>query len=160
MRLFIHLAALAAATVCAHPAAGPQASNTLTEEEMLALPKEQRALIDHAEQELRVEISRYFEKNTALERLKDEALATLRRQVVKPLLEHELQEIRAGLKKQIKDSAKLHAYLDEIARDVLDKLDLFPVSDADEEGRQEREDRLARRVGEQTDESEPDDGAG
>src|SRR5512140_695261 len=34
--------------------------HTLTEQEMLALPKEQRAAIDHAEQELRVEISRYF----------------------------------------------------------------------------------------------------
>ena len=34
----------------------------------------------------------------------NEALAALRRQVVKPLLEREKQAIRAGLKKQIKDS--------------------------------------------------------
>jgi hypothetical protein len=42
-----------------------------------------------------------------LERIKNEALAALRRQVVKPLLDHELQEIRNSLKKQIKDSVKL-----------------------------------------------------
>ena len=38
----------------------------------------------------------------------------LRRQIVKPLLERELQEIRLGLKKQIKDSVKLGAYLDQV----------------------------------------------
>ena len=67
----------------------------------------------------------------------NEALAALRRQVVKPLLDHELQEIRVGLKKQIKDSVKLGAYLDEVVQDVLDNLELFKVSDTDEEIRRE-----------------------
>ena len=70
-----------------------------TEDEVLALPKERRAEIEQAEQELRAEISRYFEKTRPMERVMNEALAALRRQVVKPLLDHELQEIRAGLKK-------------------------------------------------------------
>jgi predicted ATP-dependent protease len=84
-----------------------------------------------------VEISRYFEKNSALERLKDENLAALRRQVVKPLLEHELQEIRSGLKKQIKDSVKLGTYLDQVVHDVLDNLEMFQVQDSDDDIRQE-----------------------
>ncbi len=111
--------------------------HTLTEEEMLALPKEHRAEIDQAEQELRTEISRYFDKNSSLERLRDEGLAALRRQVVKPLLDHELQEIRSGLKKQIKDSVKLGVYLEQVVHDVLDKLELFKVLDSDDDIRQE-----------------------
>ncbi len=111
--------------------------HTLTEEEMLALPKEQRALIDQAEQELRTEISRYFEKTGSLEHVKDEGLAALRRLVVKPLLDHELQEIRTGLKKQIKDSVKLGAYLDQVVHDVLDNLELFDVLGSEDDIRQE-----------------------
>ena len=111
--------------------------HALTEAEMLALPKERRAEIDHAEQELRTEISRYFEKTRPMERVMNEALAALRRQVAKPLLDRELQEIRVGLKKQIKDSVKLGAYLDQVMHDVLDNLELFKVSDTDDEIRRE-----------------------
>ncbi|MBI3481280.1 MAG: AAA family ATPase [Nitrosomonadales bacterium] len=108
-----------------------------TEDEVLALPKERRAEIAQAEQELRAEIARYFEKTRPMERVMNEALAALRRQVVKPLLEHELQEIRIGLKKQIKDTVKLGAYLDQVMHDVLDNLELFKVSDSDDEIRRE-----------------------
>ncbi|MGC2049163.1 MAG: ATP-binding protein [Gallionella sp.] len=108
-----------------------------TEEEVLALPKKRRAEIEQYEQELRAEISRYFEKTRPMERAMNEALATLRRQVVKPLLDHELQQIRVGLKKQIKDSVKLGAYLDQVVQDVLDNLVLFKVSDTEEEIRRE-----------------------
>jgi len=111
--------------------------HTLTEEEMLALPKERRAGIDQAEQELRAEISRYFEKTSLMERVKDEALAALWRQVVKPLLDHELQEIRTGLKKQIKDSVKLGTYLEQVVHDVLNNLELFKPLDSDDDIRQE-----------------------
>ncbi len=111
--------------------------HALTEDEVLALPKEHRAGIEQAEQELRAEITRYFEKTRPMERVMNEALAALRRQVVKPLLDRESQEIRAGLKKQSKDSAKLNAYLEQVMHDVLDHLDLFKVSDSDEEIRQE-----------------------
>ncbi|TAN84301.1 MAG: ATP-binding protein [Gallionella sp.] len=108
-----------------------------TEDEVLALPKERRAEIELAEQELRAEIARYFDKTRPMERVMNEALAALRRQVVKPLLDRELQEIRTGLKKQIKDSVKLGAYLERVVHDVLENLELFKVSDSDEEIRQE-----------------------
>lgn len=111
--------------------------HTLTSEEMLALPKERRSEIDQAEQELRVEISRYFERNRMLERTRDDAFGSARRQVVKPLLDHGLQEIRAQLKKQIKDTVKLGNYLDNLARDLLENLELFKPLDSDDELRQE-----------------------
>ncbi|NMM12783.1 MAG: AAA family ATPase [Rhodoferax sp.] len=111
--------------------------NALTESEARSLPKERRAQIDQAEQELREEITNYLDKTRPIERVMNEGLAALRRQVVKPLLDHEVQEIRVGLKKQIKDSVKLGAYLDGVMHDVLDNLELFRVSDIDEELRLE-----------------------
>jgi predicted ATP-dependent protease len=119
--------------------------HALTEDEVLALSKERRAEIAQAEQELRAEISRYFEKTRPMERVMNEALAALRRQVVKPLLDRELQEIRVGLKKQIKDSVKLGAYLDRVMHDVLDNLELFKVSDTDDDIRREALSRVLSR---------------
>jgi predicted ATP-dependent protease len=119
------------------------AGRALTEAEARALPKERRNEIDRAEQELRGEISRFLEKTRPLEHVMNEALAALRRQSVKPLLDHELQAIRESLKKQIKDSAKLGAYLDQVLHDVLEQLELFtPVED--EEGELERREALAQ----------------
>ncbi|MCM2296975.1 ATP-binding protein [Rhodoferax sp.] len=113
----------------------------LTESEARSLPKEQRAQVEQAEQELRAEIVRYLDKIRPIERLKNEGLAALRRQTIKPLLEHELQEIRMELKKQIKDTLKLGHYLDRVMQDVLDNLDAFRAAEADagidEELRQE-----------------------
>ncbi len=97
----------------------------LTEDEVLALPRERRTAVEQAEQELRAEITRYIEITQPLERAMNEALAALRRQMVKPLVERELQAIRSGLRKQIKDAAKLNAWLDAIAHDVFDQLELF-----------------------------------
>ncbi|MBE0475176.1 Lon protease family protein [Rhodoferax sp.] len=113
----------------------------LTENEARSLPKEQRAQVEQAEQELRAEIARYLDKIRPIERLKNEGLAALRRQTVKPLLEHELQEIKLALKKHIKDAVKLGHYFDQVIKDVLDNLDAFRVADAsaglDDELRQE-----------------------
>ena len=110
--------------------------NALTEAEARSLPKDRRVQIDQAEQELRDEIARFLNKTRPMERVMNEALVALRRQVVKPVLERELQAIRMGLKKQIKDSVKLGAYLDQVSRDVLDNLEWFSVSADDEETRQ------------------------
>jgi predicted ATP-dependent protease len=104
----------------------------LTEDEVLALPKPRRAEVELAEQELRAEITRYIEKTQPLERAMNEALAALRRQVVKPLLDDELEAIRNGLKKQIKDAAKLNVYLEALAQDVFDNLELFHGDEDDE----------------------------
>jgi predicted ATP-dependent protease len=116
----------------------------LTEDEVLALPKARRAAIEQAEQELRAEITRYIELTQPLERAMDEALAALRRQVVKPLLERELQAIRSGLKKQIKDAAKLNAYLDALEQDVFDNLELFHDGEDDESRLEELQSLLTR----------------
>ncbi|MEO7159353.1 MAG: ATP-binding protein [Polaromonas sp.] len=109
----------------------------LTENGALALPRERRTQIDKAEQELRAEISRFMEKIRPLERVMNEGLAALQRQLVKPLLEHELQDIRNELGKQIRDSLKFSNYLDQVMHDVLENLALFPASDTDDEIRQE-----------------------
>ncbi|MBI2747256.1 MAG: AAA family ATPase [Burkholderiales bacterium] len=106
----------------------------MTEGKLLALPKEKRAETDRLEEELRGEITRYLERTRALERVLNEGLAALRRQVIKPLLEHELQEIRNELRKQIKDTVKLGSYLDQVAHDVLENLELFQPGDNDEDG--------------------------
>lgn len=106
----------------------------MTEAKVLAQSKERRAEVDRLEEELRGEITRYLEKSRALERVRNEGLAALRRQVVKPLLERELQEIRNELRKQIKDTVKLGSYLDQVAHDVLDNVELFQPGDGDEDG--------------------------
>ena len=119
--------------------------HAMTEDEMFALPKEQRAEIAQAEQELLPEINRYFEKTRPLERVMNESLAALRRQVVKPLLDRELREIRAALKKKIKDSVKLGAYLKQVTHDILDNLELFKASETDDELRKEEVGKLLSR---------------
>lgn len=57
-------------------------SHSLTENEALALPKERQAEIDQAEQELRAEIARFPDKTRSMERIINEGLAALRRQVL------------------------------------------------------------------------------
>jgi predicted ATP-dependent protease len=115
------------------------AGHALTEGEARALPKDRRTEIDQAEQELRAEIARFLEKTRPLERVMNEALAALRRQSVKPLLDHEMQDIRVRLKKQIKDSVKLGAYLDQVLHNVLEHLELFTPIDEEEDELERRE---------------------
>ncbi|MFZ3126680.1 MAG: AAA family ATPase [Rhodoferax sp.] len=117
--------------------------HALTEGEAHALPKERRAEIDLAEQELREEITRFMETMRPIERVMNEALSSLRRQVVKPVLDHELQDIRNSLKKQIKDSVKLGAYLDQVLHDTLEHLELFSPTD-EEENEEARREALAQ----------------
>lgn len=119
--------------------------HVLAEDEVLALPKERRSGIEQAEQELRAEITHYFEKTRPMERVMNEALAALRRQIVKPLLDHELAEIHGGLKQQFKDDAKLSAYLQRVMQDILDNLELFKASDADEQSRREELEQVMSR---------------
>ncbi|MEA3394310.1 MAG: ATP-binding protein [Pseudomonadota bacterium] len=101
----------------------------LTEGKALSLPKERRVEIDRMEEELRGEITRFLDKTRAMERVMNEGLAALRRQMIKPLLEHELQEIRNELRKQIKDTVKLGNYLEQVQHDVLENLELFQSGD-------------------------------
>jgi predicted ATP-dependent protease len=105
--------------------------HAMTEEEMFALPKKQRAGIEQAEQELLAEINRYCEKTRPMELAMNEALAALRRQVVKPLFDRELKKIRATLKKKGQDSAQLSAYLKRVTHDILDNLEVFKASESE-----------------------------
>lgn len=109
----------------------------LTEDAVRILPTPRRAEVEQGEQDLRLEITRYFEKIQPLERARDEALAALRRQFAKPLMERELQILCTGLKRQTRDVARLNAYLDALAQDVLDNVELFC-------GREDDEIRLAK----------------
>ncbi|MEZ5647307.1 MAG: AAA family ATPase [Burkholderiaceae bacterium] len=93
--------------------------------------------MDLAEQELRAEITQFMEKTRPMARVFQEALGMLRRQVVKPLLDHEMQDIRSGLRKQIKDTVKLNQYLDAVQQDVLEGLELFMPLEGSETDRQD-----------------------
>ena len=109
----------------------------MTEAAAVALPRERRAEIERTEQDLREQISRFLDRMRPMQRVMHEALAALRRQTIKPWLDHELQEIRLALKKQIKDSVKLGAYLDQIGHDILENLEVFEPTEEEEEARQE-----------------------
>ncbi|WP_296869514.1 Lon protease family protein [Tibeticola sp.] len=116
-----------------------ESGEALSETELAALPRERRAEIDHAEQELRVQIGRFAERSAALDRELEQALAALRREVVRPWLAEALQAVRMAMKKQIKDAVKLGQWLDALEADVLEHVDLFePLDDEDaEDGRAE-----------------------
>lgn len=106
---------------------------TLAAADMAALPAPQRDRYDQDERELRSQILRFLETTAPLERALREGLEALRRQVVKPVVEREMQAIRQGLKKQFKDTRKLGTWLDEVARDVLDHLERFEAGSSDDE---------------------------
>ncbi len=108
----------------------------LTAGKAMALTREERARIDGAEDALRSEISRYLETSRAMERVLNESLAALRRHMLKPVLDHELQTIRNEMRKQIKDSVKLGSYLDQVSHDILENIEAFEPGE-DEESRLE-----------------------
>jgi predicted ATP-dependent protease len=118
--------------------------HALTADQARALPRERRQAVEQAEQELREAITQFLEKTRPMARTTNEALVELRRQVVKPLLEHELQEIRRSLQKQIKDAVKLNRHLDRVQQDVLERVELFVAQDSDDEDRQEALEQLLR----------------
>ncbi|TSE24361.1 Lon protease [Tepidimonas sediminis] len=116
----------------------------LSAEALAALDEARRRAYDDGERELRAEILRFLEVTAPLERALREGVEALRRQAVKPLLERELGAVRQALRKQFKDARKLNQWLDGIAADVLDHLDLFEPGDAEDEP--ERREALERRL--------------
>ncbi len=109
--------------------------HAITEHEVYALSKERRAEIDQAEQQLRAEIARFLDETRPMEKAMNEALSVLTRELIKPLLDRELLDIKGPLKKQIKDSIKLGAYLEHLVQNVLENIELFEASEADEDVR-------------------------
>ena len=108
---------------------GASGEEPLTETEAAALDDEERARIQQAEADLRAEIVRFLDRTRPLERARDEALAQLLRQTAGPIVTHGLDDIRQGLRKQIKDAVKLGRWLDQVQREVLDNLELFVPPD-------------------------------
>ena len=104
----------------------------LTAGKAMALTREERAEIDGAEATLRNEISRFLDKSRAMEQALNEAMASLRRQTVKPMLDHAMQLIRNGLRKQIKDTVKLGSYLDQVHHEVMENIEVFQPGEDEE----------------------------
>ena len=104
----------------------------LTAGKAMALTREERAEIDGAEATLRNEISRFLDKSRAMEQALNEAMAALRRQTVKPMLDHAMQLIRNGLRKQIKDTVKLGSYLDQVHHEVMENIEVFQPGEDEE----------------------------
>ena len=97
----------------------------VTAGEALARTQAQRVAVEQAEEALRSEISRYLEKVQAMERVMNEGLSALRRQTIKPLLEHELQLVRNGLQASLRDDVRLGQFLAQVQHAVLEALELF-----------------------------------
>jgi predicted ATP-dependent protease len=104
----------------------------LTAGKAMALTSEERVKMDGAEDALRREISRYLDTTRAMEQALNESLGALCRQTIKPLLDHELQQIRTEMRKQIKDTVKLGAYLDQVHHDILENIGAFAPSEDEE----------------------------
>ncbi len=106
----------------------------LTKAEAVALPKERRIAIDQAEKELRAEIANFLDKTRPVDRVKNEGLAALRRQTIKPLLEQEFLHIKQALTKPIQDEEKLVHHFEKVIDDVLMHIELFePKNEEDQE---------------------------
>jgi predicted ATP-dependent protease len=113
-----------------------EAGEPITASKALAQSREQRAAMNAEEEALRVEISRYLDTNRALERVRNEGLSALRRQIVMPLLAQEAQAIGRCWQLPPGDAQKLSNYLSQVQQAVLEGLELFQPQD-DEEVRQQ-----------------------
>ena len=111
---------------------GPN-GKTMTEDEMLALSKEQRETINQAEEDLLAEINRYFETTRPLERQMGEDLAELRRHVIRPLLDREVADICHALPEEGAACPKLIDYLKQVCKDLLENLDLFKSTESEDD---------------------------
>jgi predicted ATP-dependent protease len=98
----------------------------------LALSPERRVAMDKAEAALRGEISAYLEKSQSMDRVMNEGLAALRRQTIKPLLEHELGLVLHGVQQTPPDDIKLQRYVAQVQHAVLENLELFQPGEDEE----------------------------
>ncbi len=105
----------------------------LTAGKAMSLSPQQRAQIDSDETSLREEIARFLEKTHSLEHVRNEGLAALRRQIVRPLLEREWQEIRQGLHPVAFEQPRLEAWLQALQQEVLEHVELFQTRNDEED---------------------------
>ena len=104
----------------------------MTAGKAMSLSPQQRTQIDQDESSLREEIARFMEKTRSLEHVRNEGLAALRRQIVRPLLEREWQEIRQGLHPTPTEQVRLEAWLQALQAEVLEHVELFQASEEDD----------------------------
>jgi predicted ATP-dependent protease len=105
----------------------------LTATQAMAMSPEQRAVCDRDETALRSEISRFLDKNRAMERVMNEGLSALRRQAIGPMIEQDSTRLHQELQGWALDAARLQTYLQQARQDVLDNLSLFQPPETDED---------------------------
>ena len=105
----------------------------MSEDQLLAMSKEEREAINRSEEELLAEINRYFERTRPLERQMEEDLAELRRNVVCPLIDRETAAVLQAVGQQEQDCPQLAHYLSQLSHDLLENLELFPSQEGEEE---------------------------
>lgn len=110
-----------------------EAGKLLTEEEILTLPRDRRAVLDQNEQALRGEIVSYLQKIRILGQNRDKELASLSRNWITPLLDQVIGNVLRELDQSFNDYARLERHLDAIKDDILKNLDIFQSTDIDEE---------------------------
>ncbi|HQR50385.1 MAG TPA: ATP-binding protein, partial [Methylophilaceae bacterium] len=103
------------------------------EDTVLAMPAAQRAALEESEQELRVEIARYLEKVRPIEREMEQQRIAFRRATVEPVVQREVEAVRLALAGQVVDEARFATWLQRLSDDVLDKLEIFSPSHADDD---------------------------
>ena len=104
----------------------------MTAGKAMALSPQERTRIDEAETHLREEIARFLEKTRSLEHVRNEGLAALRRQIVRPLLEREWLEISQSVHPRSSEQARLEAWLQSLQAEVLEHVELFQSREEDE----------------------------
>ncbi|MFM7026360.1 MAG: Lon protease family protein [Limnohabitans sp.] len=109
----------------------------MTAGKAMGLSTQERTRIDQDETSLREEIGRFLEKTHSLEHVRNEGLAALRRQIVRPLLEREWQALRLSLHPVATDQIRLEAWLQALQTEVLEHVELFQSSNEDDTVRQE-----------------------
>lgn len=98
----------------------------LTEAEARALPPEQRARIDAAEQAVRAEIIAFAQTLRPLERARDDALTDLRKRTVRPLVQQALQAVRSAI---ATPPEALQTWLVQVERELLQHLHWFELAE-------------------------------
>lgn len=111
----------------------------LTATQAMAMSPDERAVCDSDETALRSEISRFLDKNRAMERVMNEGLSALRRQAIGPMIEQDTTRLCHALQAWSLDTEQLQAYLKQAREDVLDNLDLFQPAGAEDDAQAQEE---------------------
>ena len=99
---------------------------SMQEDAVLALPSEQRLVLETAEQELRTEIGKYLDAVRPVEQQLERLITELRHQAILPVLNREIDSLRNVMADKVQDAEKFARYLTGLADDVLRSLALGP----------------------------------